>query len=101
MLFRPEEMDATSRVGPIFGPFSQGYVDITLDCGRGLAFYDPVTHGYPHGLTAIQAGRIDLNSFTREDPADRQGFKTSLCEPSLPAVNSNQVLRGQVVEGCK
>jgi hypothetical protein len=101
VLFRPEEMNPASGVRPILGPLAQGQVDITANFNGFKAFQVSVMHNYAHGLTAIQAGSVDLNRFSREDPADRQGFKTSLGKPFLLSIHSNAVLRGQVVEGRK
>jgi hypothetical protein len=101
VLFRPEEMNPASGVRPILGPAVQGNINITTDFRGFMAFYLSITHDYAHGLTAIQAGSVDLNHFAREDPADRQGFKTSLGKPFLLSIHRNAVLRGQVVEGRK
>jgi hypothetical protein len=101
MLFRPEEMDTASRVRPIFCPLAQGDINITTNFSGFMAFNVSVTHYYAHGLTAIQARSVDLNRFPREDPADRQGFKTSLGKPFLLSVDSNTVLGRKVIEGGK
>ena len=101
MLFRPEEMNTASGVRPIFCPLVQGNVNITTDFSGFMVFYLSVTHNYAHGLTAIQARSVDLNRFSREDPADRQGFKTSLGKPFLLSVDSNIVLGRKIIKGCK
>ncbi len=69
--------------------------------GGALFFYDAVTHLNVYGLAAIQTRRVDLNRFTRKDPADRQGVDASLGKPFLPPVHSNSVVRRQIVEGCE
>jgi hypothetical protein len=98
MLFRPEEMNSTSRERPVLGPSTQGDINISMNSGRVLTFYVTITHYDAHGLTAIQTWCINLNRFSRKGPADRQGFKTSLSKPFLLPFNSNTVLRRQVVE---
>lgn len=101
VFFRPEEMNPASGERPVLGPLAQGQVDVAADGLRFEAFQVPITHHQAYGLTAIQAGSVDLNRFSREDPADRQGFKTSLRKPFLLSIHSKAVLRGQVVEGRK
>jgi len=76
----------------------QWNVDISADRIWLMAFDISVTNDDAHRLTTIQTRRIDLNSLPRKDPADRQGFKTSLCKPFLMPINSDAVLRRQVVE---
>jgi hypothetical protein len=101
MLFGREEMNATSRERPIFCPLFQWDINITANCIRALAFDIAVTHYDAHWLTAVQTWGIDLYRFARKGPADRQGFKTSLCKPFLLPVNCDAVLRRQIVEWCK
>jgi hypothetical protein len=98
MLFRPEEMDSTSRVWPIFCPVSYGDINVTAYFIRALAFNDAVTDNDTYGFAAIQTRRIDLDRLTWKDPADRQGFKTSLRKPLLLSINGNAILRGQVIK---
>ncbi len=98
MLFRPKEMDAASRAWPVLCPFPYRDIDVTPHFMRALVFYDPVAHNNAHGLTAVQTGGVDLNRFTREDPADRQGFEASLSKPFLLPVDRDAVLCRQVVE---
>jgi hypothetical protein len=98
MLFGHEEMDTTSGKRPISGPLVQRDIHVTAYCIRSCAFYFSVTHYYAHLFTAVQTGCIDLNSFAREDPADRQGFESSLGSPFLLPLDSDAVLRGQVIE---
>jgi len=57
-----------------------------------------IFHFYADRLPAIQAGRIDSNSFPRKEPADRQRFKRSLAEPLLLTVNRDAELILQAVE---
>jgi hypothetical protein len=73
-------------------------VDIPADRIWLTGFDFSVSNDDTHGLTTIQTRRIDLNRFARKDPADRQGFKTSLCKPFLMPINREAVLRRQVVE---
>jgi hypothetical protein len=91
-------MNPASGVRPILGPLAQGQVDITANFNGFKAFQVSVMHNYAHGLTAIQAGSVDLNRFSREDPADRQGFKTSLCKPFLLSVYRKAILGRLIVE---
>ena len=98
MNFRPEEMDTASCKGPILCPLAQRDIYIAMDTGGCFIFYDPVTNNNPHRFSAIQARRVNLHSSSREYPADRQGFKSSLCKPFLLTVNSNPVLRRLIVE---
>ena len=98
MLFGREEMNAASRIGPVPCPLVQRDVYVTAYCVRSCAFYFSVTHYHAHTFAAVQAGRIDLDRFSREDPADRQGFESSLGEPFLLSLDGDEVLRGQAVK---
>jgi hypothetical protein len=98
MLFRPEEMDSTSCVWPIFCPVSYRDINVTTYFIRALAFNDAVTNNDMYGLTAIQTRCIDLDRLTWKDPADRQGFKPSLRKPLLLSLNSNAILCGKVIK---
>ena len=98
MIFRPEEMDATSSERPVFCPLTQRNIDIAMYAGRGLSFYDSIAQNNFHGLAAIQTRRIDLHCLSWKYPADRQGFKPSLCKPFLFSVHSKAVLRRLIVE---
>jgi hypothetical protein len=101
MFFRPEEMDATSGIGPVLCPLMQWDIDISVHSGRSLVFNDSIAHYHEHGFATIQTGSVNLNRLTRKHPADRQGFEPSLREPFLVSVDSNTVLRRQVIKGCK
>jgi len=98
MSFRPEEMDTASCKGPILFPLTPRYISIATDADRGFILYDAISHNNLHGLTAIQTRRIDLDRLSWKYPADRQGFKTSLCKPFLLPFNSDTVLRRQIVK---
>jgi len=91
-------MNAASRGGPIFCPLFQWDVDITAYVLRTPAFYIAITHHDAHLLTAVQAWGVDLNRFSGKCPADRQGFKASLCKPFLLPINRDTVLSRQIVE---
>lgn len=65
---------------------------------RAVFLYDSIADNNTHVFSAVQARSVDLNRLSGEDPADRQGFKTSLRKPLLLPVNSNAVLCGLVVE---
>ena len=101
MVFRPEEMDAASCVRPVLCPLAQRDINIPVDAGRGFMLYDAVTDNYFHGLAGIQARGIYLHCLSWECPADRQGFKSSLCEPFLMAVHRKAILRRLIVERCE
>ncbi len=66
--------------------------------GVGLEYF-AVPNVDRHWESAIQAGGLDLNYFSREKPADRQRFKGSLTEPFLLALDSDSVLGRKVIEG--
>ena len=62
-----------------------------------------VNHLNMNVLAAIRTGGFNANSLIREDPADRQGFKASLCKPPLVPLDTYEVLRWQVIKwrkGC-
>jgi hypothetical protein len=101
IVFRPEEVDSASGVRPVFGPPAQGNIHIPADPGRISIFDYPVPHDNPQRPAAIETGRIDLNRFSRKDPADRQGFEPSLSEPLLLPRYRDAVLIRQVVERSK
>jgi sugar (pentulose or hexulose) kinase len=61
MLFRPEEMDPASGIGPIFSPFFNRDVDITMYVIRAVFLYDSIADNDAHMLSAVQTGSIDLN----------------------------------------
>jgi len=50
---------------------------------------------------AIETRCVDINCFTREKPADRQRFKSSLAKPFLPAIDGDSELRGLIIERSK
>ena len=68
--------------------------------GIGL-FDDTVAHLDDDWFSAIEAGGLDADFFSWEQPADRQRFKRSLGKPLLLAVNTDPELGGLVVKGCK
>ena len=98
MLSRPEEVDAASGIGPVFSPFTNRDIDITMDVIRAVFLNDSVTDNNAHWFSAVQARSVDPDCFSREDPAYCQGFEASLRKPLLLTVDSNAVLRGQVVK---
>ena len=101
MPFRPEEVHGRSGMSDVFKPFPERNGHIGHVSG-GLFVQDPaVTEHDLQRFTTIQTGKIHRYRFTREEPADRQRFESSLAEPLLPAVDDDAVLGGQVVEGRK
>ena len=98
VLFRPEEMDSASRIIPVFGPLPQRDTHIAPDFRRASTLDNPVTYRYAQRFAAMKTWGIHLNRLTREDPADRQGFETSLRKPFLLPVNGYAIGRGQGVE---
>jgi hypothetical protein len=101
MLFRPEEMDATSCKRPVCCPFPQRNINIPANSIRVHVFDDAVAHNDPNRLAAIQARRINLYCLSRKYPADRQGFKTSLCKPFLMSIHGKAILSRLIVEWSK
>ena len=98
MLFRPEEIHGTSGIGQVGEPILKGNRGISHDTFR-FSFQDcAILHFHSDWRTAIQTGSIDLHCFTREKPADRQRFESSLAEPLLLAVDGDTVLGGQAAE---
>jgi hypothetical protein len=94
MCFRPEEMHTASGMGPVFGPLPYGDIDISAHVRIASVLDDSVSYHETHGCAAIQAGSVNANGFSRKDPADCQGFESSLSEPFLFTVNSDTVLGG-------
>lgn len=101
MLFRPEEVDTASCIRPIFRPLIYRNINISANIGRNVGFNYPITNFNSHCLTTIQARCVYLNKLTGENPADCQGFKSSLCKPFLVSVNCYTILCGQIVEWCE
>ncbi len=97
-LFRPEEMDAASGKGPVLGPVLDGDIDVADNSVGRSAFDHAVPDDHVYVFIAVKTKRFDFDSFTREYPADRQGFKASLREPFLLAIDRNTVMRGHIVE---
>ncbi len=101
MFFRPEEIHGASGKGDVIAPLPEGDRHI---CHQSLGFAlqdHSIPDFHTDGLPAIQTGRIDPDRLTRKQPADRQRFKPSLAEPLLLAVNSDTILRGEVVKRSK
>jgi len=101
MLFRPEEIHGTSGVREIVEPIPKGYRYISHYTFRIRILNYAILHLHSDRRTAIQTGSINPDCFSREKPADRQRFESSLAEPLLLAVNCDAVLGGKVVEGRK
>ena len=98
MLFRPEKMDAVSRVRPIFSPFADREINIATDFIRALRFNSAVSYLDLHRFATVQTGRVNLNCLPFEHPADRQGFKPSLGKPFLLAIDGQAILGRQIIE---
>ena len=98
MLFRPEEVHRASGIRSIFKPLPEGHSHIRHQTFRLGSKDLPVANLHSNREPAIKTGSIDLNCFSREEPADRQRFKTSLTEPFLLSFNGDSVLSGKVVE---
>jgi len=63
--------------------------------GRWIGREDlPIAHLNADAFVAVETGTIDTNSFTREQPADRQRLRSSTGEPLLLAVHRDPVLGG-------
>lgn len=101
MSFRPEEVYSASREGPVLRPLPYGDVNISAQVRIALAFDDSISYNEAQGSAAIQTWSVDANGFSRKNPADRQGFESSLRKPLLLTVYGNPVLGRQVVEGSK
>jgi hypothetical protein len=85
----------------VFKPFPERNGHIGHVSG-GLFVQDPaVPERNVQRFTTIQTGEIRRDRLTREEPADRQRFESSLAEPLLPAVDGDAVMGGEVVEGRK
>ena len=98
MLFRPEEKHGASGIGDILEPISKRHWRIGYQAfGIGLLNI-AIFHIDPDRLPTIKTGRIDPHTFSREQPADRQRFETSLGEPFLMPFNSDSILCRKVVK---
>ena len=101
MLFRPEEIHCASSIGDVFEPVPKRYGCIRHRTFRfGILDYT-VFHSHVDRGTAIETRCIDLDSFTRKEPTDRQRLESSLGEPFLLTLDSDPVLGGKVVKGCE
>jgi hypothetical protein len=98
MLFRPEEVHGASGIRNILDPPPEGDSHIPLDTLRLGAENLPVTDLDLKRPSAVEAGRINLDNFPGEEPADRQRFKPSLPIPFLLPIDRDPVLRRQVVK---
>jgi hypothetical protein len=98
MLFRPEEKHGASGISDIFEPISKRDWSIGYQAfGIGLLNLT-IFHLDSDRRPTIQTGRIDPHNFSREQPADRQRFESSLGEPFLVPFNSDLVLCWKVVK---
>jgi hypothetical protein len=71
MLFRPEEVHATSGTGKILEPPPKGHGHIP---DHTLGFYpqnDSIPNLHLYALSTIEAWGIDANRFAGKKPADR------------------------------
>lgn len=53
MLFRPEEMDATSCESPIFSPSTQRYIDIATNAYRVFIFNYAIAYNNLHKIATV------------------------------------------------
>jgi hypothetical protein len=98
MLFRPEEVHVRSPVSATWSLDADGSDRVCHDGVRLDRQYLLVAHHDSHGLPAVQTGRVHPHCFAWEEPADRQRFKPSLCEPFLLPIDRNAVLVRQVIK---
>ncbi len=98
MLFRPEEVHASSTGGAVLGWSAHFAVGVTHYPFRAGGKHLLILHLNGNGFTAVQAWGIDTDRLSGEQPADRQRLEASLGEPFLFAVHGDAVLGRQVVE---
>ena len=98
MLFRPEEIHATSTPGAILrrtADFAATISNHRVAIGSQDA---TVLHLNMHRFTTIQTGGCNVDRFTRKQPADCQRFEASLGKPLLLPVDGDAILRWQIVK---
>lgn len=98
MFFRPEKMNPASRIRPVRTPLLYRNVNITGYAKVIMTFEMSITDLDMNRLSAIKTESIDYYLFTREYPADRQGFKASLRKPLLFTIDRYSILRRQIIE---
>ena len=99
MLFRPEEIHGASGIGNIIEPLPERYGCIGYQTFWFGTLDRTIFHHHPHGRSAIKTRSIDLDCFSRKEPADRQRFEPSLGEPLLLSFNSGAILGREIVKG--
>jgi len=70
MLFRPEEVHSASGIGSVFKPLPKGNSHITHQTLRLGSKDLPVADLHPNQEPTIETGSIDLDCFSRKEPAD-------------------------------
>jgi hypothetical protein len=98
VLFRPEEIHRASGIREVFVPFPHGNSDISHHPFGLDSEEDAILDIHPDRQPTIQTGCIDLNSFPRKKPADRQRLKGSLTKPLLLAFDREPILSRKIVK---
>ena len=101
MLFRPEEVHAGSTPGPGFWRSPYLTVGVAHDAHWVDREHLLVVHLDHQVFATIQTGGVDPYRLAGKQPAHRQRLEASLGKPLLLAVDTDAVLRRQVVEGRK
>jgi hypothetical protein len=71
MLFRPEEIHGASGIGEVIEPVPKGdWCECNQTFGVGF-LYCTVLHFHSDRRPTVKTWCIDLNNFTRKEPADR------------------------------
>jgi len=98
VLFRPEEVHSTSGIRRFLEPLPEGNGHVPNHVPGFCPQDDPIPDLHLDGSSTIQAREIDLNRLSKEKPADRQRFKSSLTKPLLMTIDCNAILGGEVIK---
>ena len=98
MFFRPEEVHGASGEARVLHPLEERHRYVPNDAVGLFLCNLAVLYFHVDGLAAIEAGRVDIDGFTGEEPADRQRFERSLAEPLLLTFDGDAVLVLKIVK---
>jgi hypothetical protein len=98
MFLRPKEIHGASGVREVVEPLPKRHRGVSNKTFGVGALHFAVFHLNFHRRSAIETRGIDLDDFSRKQPADRQRFKSSLAEPLLLSLDADAVLGWQVAE---
>jgi hypothetical protein len=98
MFLRPKEIHGGSGIREVVEPLPKRHRGVSYKTFGIGALHLTIFHINFHRRSTIETRGIDLDDFSRKEPADRQRFKPSLAEPLLLSLDGDEILGWQVAE---